>query len=262
MIQQGVPADDRGLTLGDGLFETVLARAGALVLFDEHFTRLCEAAAVLGLAAPEKPLVRRQARAALEQAELERRRAAVRITWTAGSGGRGLDRPAEPAPRLMVTAHEALRPDTPARLATASVRRNPSSPTASLKTLSYLDPVIARREAAAAGGDEALMLDLGGAMACAAAANLFWIERGRLFTAPAEGAILPGIMRAQVLAAARRLKTETVIEAAPPERLADADGAFLTNSLIGVRPVASLDGQPLRQSPLTAALAAAVTAVS
>jgi len=249
------PFDDRGLLLGDGLFETILARQGELVLWDAHLTRLQAGCEVLGLPPPDLAEARRACERAIAEAGLAGARAAVRLTLTAGSGGRGLDRPAALAPRLFATAAAAPRAETPARLATAHVRRNPHSPTSRLKSLAYLDNVLARREALAAGADEAVMLNTRGEVASAAAANLFWLMDGRLFTPALDCGVLAGVMRAAVIAAAQA-RGEAVAEARVGEgELRAADAVFLTSSLIGVRPVNVLDGRPLAASPMAGALA-------
>ncbi|MEO6340009.1 MAG: aminotransferase class IV [Caulobacteraceae bacterium] len=229
---------DRGFTLGDGLFETVLAEHGRLVLWAEHMRRLADGCAVLGLPAPDADRCAVAARDALATAGLEASRAAVRLTWTAGPGGRGLERPAEPHPELIVTAAPSALDPTPISLATVTLRRNPTSPTSRLKTLAYLDSVMARRQAHAAGAGEALMLDTGGRLACAAAANLFWIEGDRLFTPALDCGVLAGTVRAALVE--RFAPVETSV---PRDALDRADAIFLTNSLIGVRPVAHLDGR-------------------
>lgn len=250
----GVPFDDRGLTLGDGLFETLLARDGDLVAFEAHLARMTAGCAVLGLPPPDLDLARRLCGEALTQADLQMGRAAVRLTLTAGSGGRGLTRPAAPAPRLFATAAPAPRSSGPARVIVASARRNEGSPTSRLKTLSYLDNVLARREAEAAGADEAVMLNTRGEVACAAAANLFWRSGGRLFTPALACGVLDGIVRGQILAGARaegRPVEEVTLGA---DALAGAEALVLTNSLIGVRPVSSLDGRSLDSTDLAKTL--------
>ena len=105
-----VPPDDRGFLLGDGLFETLLVLAGRPLFLDAHLSRLARGCGALGLPAPDEPVVRRALDQALAGAGLTDVRAAVRLTWTAGSGGRGLDRPASPQPRLVVTAAPAPPP--------------------------------------------------------------------------------------------------------------------------------------------------------
>lgn len=238
-----IPPDDRGFTLGDGLFETVLAEGGDLVRPDAHLDRLTAGCASLGLPAPDRALALNLMRQALADSGLGAARAAVRLTLTAGSGGRGLDRPAQLQPRLVATAAAAPRPMTPARLVTASVRRNDQSPAARLKTLSYLDNVLARAEAQAAGADEALMLNTRGELACAAAANLFWIDGGKLFTPALSCGVLAGTARARVLTVAAGLGVEVCEARSMPGALAAAEAAFLTNALVGLRPAAELDGQ-------------------
>jgi branched-chain amino acid aminotransferase/4-amino-4-deoxychorismate lyase len=241
-----IPADDRGFTLGDGLFETVLAEDGRLVAWDAHIVRLGRGAAALGLPAPDQAAARLEAEAAL--AGLGAQRAAVRLSWSAGSGGRGLDRAASSRPRLTVTAAPAPAPVGPARLVWATVRRNEHSPASRHKTLAYLDNVLARREAAAAGGDEALMLNTAGQVACAAAANVFWVREGALYTPSLACGVLDGIVRAEVLEVARAAGTPVHEVSAPPEAVADADEVFLTNSLIRIRP--AFLGDP-RDQPFT-----------
>jgi branched-chain amino acid aminotransferase/4-amino-4-deoxychorismate lyase len=253
-----LPADDRGFTLGDGLFETVLARRGELVGLAAHLDRLAAGCAVLGLPPPDRAAAERLMRRALAAAGLEAARAAVRLTLSAGSGGRGLDRPADLEPRLIASAAPAPRPEAPARLVTATARRNDQSPASRLKTLSYLDNVLARAEARAAGADEALMLNTRGELACAAAANLFWIADGRLFTPALSCGVLAGTARAQVLARAAALGVPACETRAGPEAPAAAEAVFLTNALIGVRPVAEVDGRALAPHRLTERLSAAL----
>jgi branched-chain amino acid aminotransferase/4-amino-4-deoxychorismate lyase len=251
-----IPPDDRGFTLGDGLFETVLAEAGVLARPEAHLDRLAAGCAAIGLPSPDRGEMLRLIRQAVADAGLGERRAAVRLTLTAGSGGRGLDRPAPVSLRLAATAAPAPKPGTPARIVTARVRRNDQSPAARLKTLSYLDNVLARAEARAAGADEALMLNTRGAIACAAAANLFWIAEGRLFTPQLACGVLAGTMRARVIGLAAGLGVTAEEVAAGPEALAAAEAVFLTNALIGVREVIALDGRALAPHALVQRLAA------
>jgi len=240
-----MPIDDRGFLLGDGLFETVLFRAGQPVLWEAHVARLCRGCATIGLPPPDAERLLAEARRVLADRGLEDARAAVRLTWTAGSGGRGLGRPEPLTPRLIAAAAVSARPEGPATVMVSAIRRNPGSPSARLKSLNYLDNVLARREAAAAGADEALLLDTAGHVACATAANLFWITDGRLYTPSLSCGVLDGIMRAQVIAAAPveevRAKLDIVLK---------AEAAFLTSSLIGLRTVKALGERSLGPHPI------------
>jgi branched-chain amino acid aminotransferase/4-amino-4-deoxychorismate lyase len=163
-------------------------------------------------------------------------------------------------PRLVVTAAPAPAPLAPASLAIVSVRRNAGSPASRLKTLAYLDNVLARREAKAAGADEAVMLNTAGEVACAAAANLFWVSDGQLRTPALACGVLDGIVRAQVLALAAAMGVDVSEVRAGPEALSTAEAIFLTNSLIGVRVVGRLGDRVLSPHPMVASLTAAWTA--
>lgn len=251
-----IPLDDRGLLLGDGLFETLLAKDGVLVEAQAHLARMAAGCAALGLPAPDAGEAMDRMVRALSEAGLTRGRAAVRLTLTAGSGGRGLDRPARPEPRLFATATASVAPTTPARLIVSTVARNAGSPAARLKTLSYLDNVLARREALGAGADEAVMLNGAGEVACAAAANLFWVSGGQVFTPALTCGVLAGIVRRQVMA-----QVPVTEVAAGVEVLRAAQAVFLTNSLVGVREAASLDGRLLAGSDRVAEIAQAITAL-
>ena len=253
-----IPLDDRGLLLGDGLFETLLWVDGQVECLDAHLARLAAGCQTLGLPAPDLDEAARLCRAAPGEAGLDTGRAAVRLTLTAGSGGRGLERPAAPVIRLAARAAAAIPVSTPADLVLARTRRNEGSPAARLKTLSYVDNVLARAEARAAGADEAVMLNNRGDLACAAAANLFWIADDRLFTPALSCGVLNGIVRARVLAKAAALGAPTVVVAARIEALEGAQAVFLTNSLIGIRPVARFEGRAFAPHPLVERLRAAL----
>ena len=252
-----VPLDDRGLLLGDGLFETLLWANHALILAEAHAQRMIRGALELGLPPPNLEAFVRRAQAAVWIAGVRNARAAVRVTLTAGSGGRGIDRPAEIKPRLLATAAAAERPTTPASLIIAQVRRNQASPASRLKTLAYLDNVLARREARAAGAEEAVMLNTRGEIACAAVANIFWVKDGALFTPASDAGRLDGIMAGVVVVAAKELGIETREVLAPPAVLESADAIFLTNSLIGLR-AAHLVGRTSPGHPLVKRLADAI----
>lgn len=236
---------DRGLTLGDGLFETMRAVGGAVPLLARHLARLRDGAGLLQIpvAAGDAELAG-AVRELLAANRLEV--AAVRLMLTRGPGPRGVLPSGEPSPTLLLAAHPLPPPVGAARVVTATVtRRNEHSPLAGIKALGYLDSLLALREARAAGADEALLLNTADRLACAATANLFLVVGGRLLTPPlAEGA-LPGITRGLILELAREAGIEAAESPLPPARLAAAEGAFLTSSLAGPRAVSELDGRPL-----------------
>ena len=247
-----VPLDDRGFTLGDGLFETLLVEDGRIAFWPEHVARLTAGCGTLGLPAPDDHTLQAAAKEALAG---QSGRLALRLNVTAGSGGRGLDRPAQPALRIVAKAFPAPAADGALTLATSTVRRNDGSPASRLKTLAYLDNVLARAEALSAGADEAVMLNTRGEVACAAAGNLFWIAAGRLFTPALECGVLAGVTRARAIKAAAVLGLEVVEVRAGAAALASAEAIFVSNSLIGLRTASALDGRRLSAHALVDQLA-------
>jgi branched-chain amino acid aminotransferase/4-amino-4-deoxychorismate lyase len=254
-----IPGDDRGLLLGDGLFETMLWTGGTLPHLHAHLSRMAAGCEVLGLLPLDVEAARALCLAVPGEVGLQGVRSAVRLTLTAGSGGRGLDRPATLTPRLAATAAAAPAPTTPVDLMLAKTRRNEGSPAARLKTLSYVDNVLARAEAKAVGADEAVMRNNHGDLTCAAAANLFWITNGHLFTPALHCGVLEGLARGRVLDLARRLEVEIHEVATGAEALDEADAVFLTNSLIGVRPARRFEGEAFAPHALVERLSQGVS---
>lgn len=224
---------DRGFTLGDGLFETMRVRQGAVLRLKAHLARLATGAGVLGLPLPALDLAAALAATAEANALTE---GALRLTLSRGTGPRGVLPPAEPNPTLVITATPLPAPAPPARLVIAQgTRRNDRSPLAQVKSLNYLDNILARQEAARRGADDAVLLNTRERVAETSIANLFAVIGGDLLTPPLSEGVLPGIMRAAVLADGAGERPLTA------EDLSRADEIFLTSAL-GIRSVAALEG--------------------
>jgi branched-chain amino acid aminotransferase len=238
-----IDPSDRGLLLGDGLFETMRAHTGAVPLLPRHLVRLSASAVRLGIPIRyDGARLDAAIRGLLHEEELTD--AAVRITLTRGPGPRGLAMPEAPAPLLMIRAFpRATTMPAPARAMTASIPRNERSPLSGMKTLGCLDQVLCLREAHEAGCDDAIMLTTDGLVACATAGNLFVVKDGMVATPDLGCGILPGITRAILLDHWPHIHERRLLRA----DLLAADEAFLTNSLIGVRPLVEIDGQPIGQ---------------
>lgn len=260
-----VSAFDRGLTLADGVFETMRVSHGAVFRLDRHLGRLGGALAALEIG--PVPHVRGVVLAAVR--DTAARDAAVRVTVTRGPGA-GVAPPARPAPPTVVVAVQPM-PDFPARVYAdgltahvASGRRNARAMTAGLKTLAYTDAVAAMIEARRAGADEALFLDTDGHCSEASASNLFAVAGGALVTPPLGCGALPGITRAAVLELAEALGIRAAERVVGLEELLAADEALLTSSLRGLAPLVRVDGRPIGRGvpgPVTRALADAYAAL-
>ncbi len=237
---------DRGFLLADGLFETMRARDGRILRLDRHWARLAHGAALLGIPLPlDSAGLAAAARELLLANGFARGEAALRLTLTRGPGPRGLAPPEPASPTLLLLAFPAPEPVPPARaILVRRVCRNELSLTSRIKSSAYLDQILALREAHEAGGDEALLANTVGRLACASAANLFLVVEERIWTpAIAEGA-LPGVTRAVLLERARAAGLSAVEGEVPRHLLGRAQEAFTTNALRGVRPIASVDGRP------------------
>lgn len=249
-----VSALDQGLLYGYGLFETMRSYAGRVFRLEEHHRRLCEGAARLALAAPiTLPHLKAAIDALLERNGLSD--AYVRLTVTAGTlAGLGEQRPQVLlyVSALMEYPEELYRRGMAAVI--SPIRRNETSPLSRIKSLNYLDNLLAREEARQQGADEAILLNSRGAVAEGSASNLFLVKEGWLVTPAVESGALPGIARGAVLglATAAGLKPEETEVATAA--LLDASEAFLTNSLMEVMPLTRLDSLAVgtgRPGPLT-----------
>lgn len=230
---------ERGLMLGDGIFETLAVRGGKAVWLEEHLARLESSARELGL-----PCDFAAIRAALlevlktSQSQSE----VLRITLTRGPTKRGLAAEAE-RPSLIVSLNpfDATKLPTSVRLATSAIRRNATSPASRLKTLSYIDAIAAARKVAAKA-DDALMLNTDGNVASTTIANIFLLKGKKLITPAEDQAILKGITRGKLIAGGSELGLSVECRAVRPEVLLASDAIFLTNSLRLAVPVTTLDG--------------------
>lgn len=233
---------DRGLLLADGVFDTSRVVGGRIIMKRVHLARLAGDAAALGISVSLSALETLARGAVPGEAN-----GALRLTVTRGPGARGLAGAGADTPTLMArfSPMETPFPVAPARLGISAIRRNPTSPSARHKTLSYTDNVMALREAVSAGHDEALLLSPDGNAACASAANVFALFGNRLVTPPVADGAMPGILRGWLLAAAAEAGLEAAEESVTPERLAQADSIFLTNSLRIFQPVSMFCGKAI-----------------
>lgn len=248
-----VPVTDRGFLYGDSLFETLRVFRGRPFRLAQHLERMARGAEYLGIKLPHPA---RQIQRFVEEliAKNSLSDAVLRVTLTRGSGERGYTPGDEHTPTLLITMHPAppVNPEQPAlcSLVTSTHRVPATDALSSFKTGSKLLQVMARVEAKAKGADEALLLNSNGEVAEAAGANLFWIYREKVCTIPTGRGVLPGITRAVVLEICQNLNLPTNKRVIKRSALQECDALFLTQSVLGVVVVASLDGEPVPQSPI------------
>lgn len=234
---------DRGFTLGDGVFETIRVAAGRPTHLHRHLRRLRAGLSVLKL-----PLTLTDADLtdAIDRTLLGSglRSAALRLTVSRGPAPRGVLPATDNDPTVLVAAGPLANTMTPARAIICTVtRRNEMSPLSRIKSLNYLDNILARQEAAVRNADEALLLNTRSHLAEATTANVIVLRDNVLLTPSITDGALPGIMREILIE--RCGVTEAPLRC--PDLLA-ADAVFLCNSL-GLRSLISLDDQPLRTQP-------------
>lgn len=237
---------DRGLLLGDGLFDTALVVNGQIVWAGAHLDRLAASCAAMGI-----PFDRAAVRSVAMTAAERIGQGALRITVTGGAAPRGLIPPEDCRPQVIVAACPGL-PATmfrPVTLGTTAIRRNEHSPVSGIKALSYLDAILATREVRANGAEEPLFLNTGGNVACAATGNLFAIVGDSLVTPPLSDGVLPGVARGAVMRIAGRLGLQVSEQGLTLAGLLSADAAFMTNSLRLISVAGSIDGKQLGKLP-------------
>jgi branched-chain amino acid aminotransferase len=236
---------DRGLLLGDGVFDTLAAFRRVPFAGARHLERLVAQACEIGIDIDPRS-VRAGWDAVLAASTLDA--AVIRTTVTGGTAAGGLWPRDGGAPTLMVTVSPWPRHlfEHPVRLATSGIVRNAGSPTARLKAVGYLDNILAAREAAAAGADEAMLLNGAGRVASTTIANIFALASDRLMTPPGADGVLAGITRGLVLETAVAAGLDAAERSLTPAELVEADSVFITNSVRFIRPVLSIDGAPLQ----------------
>ncbi|VAX19965.1 Aminodeoxychorismate lyase [hydrothermal vent metagenome] len=248
-----VSIDDRGYTLGDGLFETIPIYGGRPFMLDRHFSRLTGAAKKIGL---ELPLDEARARDAI--ADLVERNSietgVARLTVSRGQGprGYGIEGCDEPAWTLTCRPYTCLlanERDSGFTLSPVSILIDPTSPLRGLKTISCMESILILAQAKRLKADEAVAFTKEGNIASGAAVSIFWVKDGKLFTPSLSCGILAGVTRGIILELASQNAVENEEGMYGPETLKQADEVFVTNSLLMVAPVTTVIGLFKRPGP-------------
>jgi len=254
---------DHGLLYGDGVFEGIRAYNGRVFQLSEHLDRLFRSARAILL---EIPLTKKQMEAAVLQTLRANalRDAYVRLVVTRGLGDLGLDPRKCPKPTVFIIADKIkLYPqefyDNGLHVITATTRRNiPEALNPTIKSLNYLNNILAKMEAVRQNAPEAIMLNREGFVAECTGDNIFLVKQKTLITPPTWAGALEGVTRNVVMDIARKTLKLTVKEDLfTPYDVHVADEVFLTGTAAEVVPVATVDAHSIgngKPGPVTLAL--------
>jgi branched-chain amino acid aminotransferase len=241
---------DHGFLYGDGIYETLRAYNGIVFMIDEHIGRLFRSASMIGLQLPKDP---DEIKEAVYQTIKGNRikEAYVRITVSRGTGALGLDPALCPEPTFVIMAHDFKGYprnyyQKGVNIAIVNTRRNyKKALDPQIKSLNFLNNVLAKIESKERKAYEAIMVNYRGYIAEGTISNIFFVKN-RVLCTPAIGVgILDGITRRIILDAAHELGIDTNEGRFKPEDLYSADEVFISNTTMEVMPVARVDDRKM-----------------
>lgn len=257
--QAVVSVFDHGLLYGDGVFEGIRVYGGNVFLLKDHIERLYESAKAIRLTIPmSQPEMIQATKDTVAANSIGD--GYIRLVVTRGAGSLGLDIRKTANPQVIIIADSiTLYPaeiyENGMNLITAStIRNHPNALSARIKSLNYLNNIMAKIEGTDAGTVEALMLNHKGEVAECTGDNIFILKNGVLKTPSADAGILEGITRNAVLKLAREANIPTQETTLIRHDLYVSDEMFLTGTAAEVVPVVSLDGRTIgdgKPGPIT-----------
>ncbi len=241
---------DHGLLYGDGIFEGIRFYNGRVFRLEEHLERLWNSAHSIRL---EIPVTRLEMTEALLETirQNDLREGYIRLLVTRGIGNLGLNPEQCKSPSVIIIAatialyHEDFYRKGLTIVTVATRRSNPASLNPAVKSLNYLNNVMARIEANLAGADEALMLNDAGNVAECTADNVFIIKHGQIFTPPITAGALGGITRSVVFEIGAELGVKVIEADFTRHDIFIADECFLTGTAAEIVPVVKADGRAI-----------------
>jgi branched-chain amino acid aminotransferase len=250
---------DHGLLYGDGVFEGIRAYSGSVFKLKEHVDRLYRSAHMIML---EIPITKEQ----MIQAVLETLRknnfkdSYIRLVVTRGVGDLGLDPKKCPKPTIIVITdtialHKGEAKEKGVTAMLSWVKRDPVDATShEIKSLNYLNSILAKIEANIGGVDEAICLNKDGFVCEGVAENIFIVKNGKLLTPPSYTGALPGITAEEVMKLAKKLGYDIREKNITPYELFNAEEAFFTGTAAEVVPVREINKRAInsgKPGPIT-----------
>lgn len=246
--QAKISVFDHGFLYGDGVFESILVTDGVAFKLKEHVDRLYESAKAICIDIPMRK--EEMIKTIVDVVRVNGfKDAYIRVIVTRGVGDLGLDprKCSKPTIVIIVDKIKLYGDEAWSKGLTAiisSVRRDRvDATTHEVKSMNYLNNILAKLEANAVGADEAIMLDDRGFVAEGTADNVFIVKNGVIYTPPRTSGILPGITRARVMKLAEELGYKVVEKDITPAELLTADEVFLTGTAASIVPVVKIAGR-------------------
>ena len=245
--------NDRGFLLGDGVFTTLKSINTQLLYFQDHFDRLKSNAASIHLPFNyTENALKTICNDVIRYNNLNNETIILRISLTRGKSQRGIDIPQTTTPTIVVspTLLQSTAPK-PIHLTFSRFKRNEYSPIIHIKTINYLESILARHEAQQMNYTDAILTNTKGAICETTAANIFFISDNRIVTPSISDGILPGITRNAVIKIAEILNIPIIQSTIFPNEIRSFKAAFLTNCVIGIQMVMQIEEHMFGDNSLT-----------
>jgi len=228
----------RSLLYAEGVFETFRWNGSSPAFLERHLARMKQGSEFLSIPFPGEENVKNALEDAIRRSNLTD--AYVKICLLSSGSARFYEEAVKSHVLAVVRSYEPSKEHMRANI--ASFKRNSSSPLLRMKSLNYLENVLARREAGNRGCDEAIFLNERGEIAEGSSTNIFWVKGGMLYTPAVDCGLLPGITREVLISLAPGLGLEVEEGRFGLDEVLSSDAAFLTNSLIGMSALSDVDG--------------------
>lgn len=245
---------DHGFLYGDGVYETLRVYDGVVFKIEEHIKRLFNSASLISLNVQKTPeAVRRAVKKTVNASRLSK--AYLRITVSRGQGPIGLDPGLCPKPTFVIIAKpfKGYPPSfykSGVKLATVKTRRNLNmSLDPAIKSLNFLNNILAKIEVKEKGAYEAVMLNHQGYIAEGTISNIFFVRNGTLYTPEVGVGILNGITRTSIIEAAKELSIKVVEGKFRLDDIYSADEVFISNTTMEAMPVKAIDDIKIGTKP-------------